>query len=602
MKIYDLHFNSKKKVRISESFQGSTRKEHRNERLYIVGELVNPKNKDIPLLQNLFHIANENFYEKSSLSSEENLIKTLKKVNNFLGEQDYNGELNIIILSIKNNSLYFSKIGDIKIFLSNKNSIQDIGEDIKNKTKKFQNVINGKISKESKLIILTSEVHNFFKKENIIKEIEEKPLDDKVMEKISYLQEKKFSNISGIAFIIDFINPYNKKKKQIVSDTPEEFFSFKKMVKNNIIYIKNIINNIDFSSLRIGKRINNNLKKISIKKKNIYLPIFLIFILLFGSLIMKIESGIESSRDKKTLALIEEKILEGREEKDFNKMKEVFLELEKLKKNSSLDVEEFHTSVKHELLEISKTRNIESLEMVGKIQKINPTNITTLGENIFLSSNNSSTIVALNPATGKDIVYEIPVNQGVDFSGSSRGRTFFFSSPDTLILLENEIFSDTKITLPNDYEEFISLSSFLGRPYFLTMNGEIITYSEKYPSYWLEDKKNINSPISITIDGSIFVLSSENEIHRYYKGKKEDIIHIETFPSLKKAKKIYTNPNTPLIVFDPSEERLIIVDKEGNLLEQIIHKDIGKSKDITITDDGKKIYLLIGKEVYLLEL
>jgi len=232
MQVFELYFNPKNETKISESFHHQPKDAYEGKigKLYMVGEISNPEKKDYSLLQNIFHIAKEHYYKDTSLAPEKALKETLKELNDFIRERGCAGKTDIVLVSSKNFFIHFGKMGRIKVFLSGKEKIEDIGEELENTgSNVFSNMVSGKMKKEDKLMVFTPEIHKFFKKAKIVEEMAKEKLDEKLMEKISSMQKEKAPKISGVALIMDHSISLKEKKTKIVSKGKSEIFSFKEI-------------------------------------------------------------------------------------------------------------------------------------------------------------------------------------------------------------------------------------------------------------------------------------------------------------------------------------------------------------------------------------
>ncbi len=596
MQVFELYFNPKNETRISEGFHYKPRDAYEGKlgRIYMVGEIANPEKKDYPFLQNIFHIARESYYKNTSLPPETALKETLKEVNDFIKERKYEGKLDIVLLVSKNFVIHFGKIGRTKVFLTSNGSLKDIGEELENTgSNLFCNMVSGKMKKSDRLIVLTSEIYNFFKKGKLFEEIAQESFGEKTIEKISLLQQEKYVDIVGIALIVDHAISLKEKQKKIISKKRKEKFSFKQVLFYDLISF------IKIKPLKINLRLPS-FKKPTLKKKSLLLPLLLLGVIALGSVVIGIENSVRFGKEKEKISLIEEKISSARNEEDFLLMTEALSDLESLMKEKIKYKEEvflLYDGLEKELLNISLREELEEIELIGEIKGINPDQIISKNNKVYLFSSTSPLMVVLSSLTREEVTYPLPAENNIKLSSSSGNKIVLFSSPDDLTSIENEKISITKINFAYDNQKYISLSSFLKRPYFLDDQGNIFRYLENAPLPWIKEKEElVKNPISLAIDGSIFILSKEGKIHRYHEGEKREIIEPFIFPSLLSAEKIYTSPESPIFVIDSKEERIVIISKDGHLIKQIFNEKLSNLRDISI--DGEKIYLLIGKEVY----
>ncbi len=625
MQVFELYFNPKDESKISESFQYKPKNAYEGKlgRLYMVGEIVSPEKKDSAFLQNIFHKTKEIYYKDASLSPETAFKKTLKETNSFLRTENFNKDLNIALFSCKNFSLYLSKLGNAQIKLISSGKIINIGAKItENKSSLFSSMITGKMQKKDKLIVSTPEIEDLFEREKIAEDIIKTPVNSDFLKKISKILEDKTKGVSGNALIIDHNISLKEGEKTVIAEKRSKKFSFKKMFTetfSSLIKLKEKKSSPKLSSLKKIKKISPNslsLKKlkslklnfpqirdVSLKEKPLLLPLLLIGVVLLGTLVIGVERNIRFGKEEEKLLAIEERIDQKYSENNILALKNIYREIDDLiKKETPLlkSAKELKNNLSERLLALSLATQIEKLDAFHKTSPVLPKGIVFLDNNLYVFSEEESEINVIDTTNGKERV--IPTStEGVSFATSSSGKVLFFSPPETIITLEGTLLTSQKVNSVDEYDRFIDLASFFGRPYFLSIKGEIFRIVENRPAQWLTEPPANTSPTSLAIDGSIFVFTKEGVV-RYHEGEKREIIRPTIFPPFPEEGKIKTNTNSPLYILDKSVGRVIVLNKNGDVTKQLFNEKIRKANDIAVTPDGKKIYLLISQEVYEIEI
>ena len=153
-----------------------------------------------------------------------------------------------------------------------------------------------------------------------------------------------------------------------------------------------------------------------------------------------------------------------------------------------------------------------------------------------------------------------------------------------------------------DFDDF---SSYQGNLYFLDgENEKIIKYpysgNEQWdlPQLWAETS-NARNFKSMAVDGSIWFLDRQNHLERYYGGRLAESFELEIFPEIKVLSKIKAYPGLPyLYILEPAQQRVIIIDKSGNVIRQLQSKKFDNLLDFSVTKEGRDIYLLNGLNLY----
>jgi len=269
MRVFELHFNPKLKDDLffdSFVYEPTNIYEKRLGGLYMVGELKNALPNSSKFLNNLSQKIKEEYFKISHKDSERALSESLKKANEFLQEEvkkeniAWLGNLNSAVLAIKEPRLVFSKTGDIKILLIRGGQITEVSKTLDMEEiepyplKVFFHIVSGKLLINDIILVLTKEIYNLFREENILKKIAQaKSITENNLKEIfpsSILSETK-KEISGVCLLGIIEEPekslrkpqsLKKKKEAIIFRKPKELV-FSEIVKK-ILPLKNNLGNL----------------------------------------------------------------------------------------------------------------------------------------------------------------------------------------------------------------------------------------------------------------------------------------------------------------------------------------------------------------------
>ncbi|MCK4473667.1 hypothetical protein KAU40_00125 [Candidatus Parcubacteria bacterium] len=136
------------------------------------------------------------------------------------------------------------------------------------------------------------------------------------------------------------------------------------------------------------------------------------------------------------------------------------------------------------------------------------------------------------------------------------------------------------------------------------IDGEIIKYALLGEQIWAEPKvwtksDSLIGAKSIAIDGSIWILNQDNSINRYYAGKIQETFVLDISPFPENFSRIFTLETLPyLYVLEPCEKRIVILDKDGQIIKQFQNEKFDNLLDFAVSGDGKTIHLLNNSKVY----
>ena len=652
MQFFELHFNPQKKEGLifdSFCFEPGSIYEKRLGSFFVVGELKNVLPQNLKFLDNFATFLKKQYYSAPIKSSPEASLKeALKKTNEFLeqiaksGNVSWLGNFNLAILSLVTQSkkyweLNFTKTGEIEILLLRKGQIIDIGKNLELSEiepyplKIFSNIVSGKLIENDIILVLTKEVFSGFG--NLLEKIV--PFEEKKFKEILKEKEKEFLKISGACLLCHLkeipsgeqkiIPPMIFRPKMEKFSIPQIFSPILKLIRlplSSKILLGKIgawKSKLSFPKFKLKFSLPSKilLKKIWEGKILILVLIsFLIigFFLFRGEKIKELQLSQEVLREAESKKLKAEGFLILKDEKQAS-----FLFQEAWEK--TLPQTKTGAPLRKEAL-LLKEKIEEQLFLLNKLEKIKepdlffefkqreiliPHEILTSKQKLYFSNPFSSKIYKLNliDKSGNFLDAKRNVKLGAVFDDS----ILFSSKPNILLSLKNDEFKEKIIQPPLPEFNFDKFFSFRSNIYFLdTKLGEIVKYPP--PNFekdtpligrpWLNPatKKPIMSK-SMAIDGSIWILTENNEIDRYLRGLYRETLKFNLFPELKNPTKIWTSEKSPEIyLLEPKQKRIIILSKKGEIIKQYQSEKFGNLLDFAVCEKEKTIYLLNGLNIY----
>ena len=137
-------------------------------------------------------------------------------------------------------------------------------------------------------------------------------------------------------------------------------------------------------------------------------------------------------------------------------------------------------------------------------------------------------------------------------------------------------------------------------------NNQIFKYPESGGGFangqpWVKEEIDTSQTSSLTIDGSVYIIANDGGIKNLLKGVLEEFDYHTPRPNIGTGAIIKTfRDSAYLYIIDPNNNRVIILDKEGNIKDQYASQKFDDLKDLAIDPDEKAIYLLNNQHLYLL--
>lgn len=609
MKILEFYFNPKTKgdrffdTLIEEPKQSSLGN------LYVIGELTNALPQQAKFLTRTSTAIKEAFYEvkgKSALESAVKAVNASLKKELADGNVSWLGNLNLAALNIKvdrsgKQSLTFAKTGNIKVFVIRNSKVTDMDKDIKKSgvettgAKIFGNIVAGQVSPGDKIIVITKDLYDTFLKEKIFGDFTfiEK---EKQFQQLFKSKEKELSKTSGVLFSIQ-IEEITLKK--IAGKKKERGSLFPAISLPIIVFPK-----LPF-------------------QPKLLLFAGLLIILAIGAIAFKgdreelVKEAVRASERVSSLQIEAENAQTRELENAF--LQEAWKEASKQTKIGKARRGEFTSLIEgieerlYELNNIEKVLDPESIMSVkvSEIGFVPKKMLLTPDNNLFLYNSFQSTLYKFN--LDSDTKEKIQAQRNLKLGTVIGNSLLFFAEPGVLTSLDSEnSWQEIPLRVPYPNVAFDSFVGFESSLYFFDSKAKEIVKFQR-PDFtqgfllgtlWLESKTTQKPGAcakcsSIAIDSNIWVLQNGKEIQRYFGGVYKETIEPLIFPFLKDAIKIYTTATLPNIyILDPSNERLIVITKFGDILKQYTSSKFSSAVDFVVSNNRKSVYILSDTDIY----
>lgn len=166
------------------------------------------------------------------------------------------------------------------------------------------------------------------------------------------------------------------------------------------------------------------------------------------------------------------------------------------------------------------------------------------------------------------------------------------------------------ISFINDSPAISDLFVYNRRVYSLDQAGEqIFRHNPIASGYdrgsaWIESKQSsLTDAVSLAIDGDIFVLTSRGQIVKFQAGEEVDFSLRGLDPALTQPTEIWTyNDTQNIYILEPENKRIVIANKDGQLIRQLTAKEWQFPTSMVINEDAGVAYVLDSGVVYRVNL
>ncbi len=196
-------------------------------------------------------------------------------------------------------------------------------------------------------------------------------------------------------------------------------------------------------------------------------------------------------------------------------------------------------------------------------------------------------------------------NSGTFFSENDNNVVFIDKSGISQIDKGN---SEKKSIIKKSWETEGGLGTFGSNIYVLDRGDGILkfvpsedAYSET--DYFTAETPDFGDSVSLTIDGSVYVLFKDGSIQKFTRGKADSFELSGLSKSLSSNAKLFTNADSDnLYVLDISNGRIVVLGKTGEFKTAYSADIIKKAKDFDVKEADGKAFILVGDKVYQIDL
>ncbi len=152
------------------------------------------------------------------------------------------------------------------------------------------------------------------------------------------------------------------------------------------------------------------------------------------------------------------------------------------------------------------------------------------------------------------------------------------------------------------------MSAYLGNIYILDPHSsQIYKYVSSDSGFirqnYFSQTVDVSKGVSLTIDGSIWVLQKDGEVFKFTKGNSDSYSLQGLDKPFLDPTRITTSPDFDnYYVLDNGNQRIVAVNKQKGYVGQYQNKLLKTAKEFEISEKDKKAYFLSGDKIYSFDL
>jgi hypothetical protein len=259
------------------------------------------------------------------------------------------------------------------------------------------------------------------------------------------------------------------------------------------------------------------------------------------------------------------------------------------------------------VIKIDKPSEVANIRNI--INDASPDNLIKIGSEIYIINSNSPILFKYDTSSG--LTTSIPLTNSEEkfnYSATENNFIYLFSSSTTLEF--NSAKSSTSSLVSSIYRPNPNIDDaeiYNNRLYALDKTTDNIYRHQKSAKGfsagdpWLKDKLDLSKAVSLSIDGSVYVLSTDGTVLKFRTGSKAEFSLNPIDPTLNSANVIHASKDKDFIyILDRNGSRLIVFNKKGEFILQYSINQLKNMKDFLVDEEQKNIYILNNSSIYKL--
>ena len=556
------------------------------------------------------------------------------------GKVSWIGKTNVVVAAIAQNQLSFSIAGKAHIYLIRRKELSVLSEGLEEETpvpvKMFSNYSSGRVTNSDRLVLTTAELLNYISQDRIREFLREETIEESCQEIMDALGDIK--NVGFATFVCE-LSSTAEPRSVAAAIFPAAFAGAQSLSeRQRSVQILGSAGRSVWKTLSfIGEFIFHLLGALIAfvynffrrrPRKYLFTAIGIAVLLLMVSVGSAVWKNFSQSREVETtsaVTAIEEKLNLAEAAliyEDQNQVVELMTEAGSMLASLKGGTNEERQSLANRLQElknkVNKEVHADSPTVLTSFPNI-PTELYRSPNGILAFNHNSQSLSFYDFRSGQTTT--VLKNQNTsnlvfgEFVGDPNGNVFFTKNGDFQKLApETDTLTNFDGAVPSASPDLrVIAMSALGaganaRIYLMNQReNQVLRIRAADNGFgpaeaWLKTTADFSSTVDMAVDGNIYVLFPDHA-DRFFNGTRENFSLSLVSPKLEKAKKIYASAETEKIyILEPDRGRILIFDKNGKLMNQLISDKFRELADISVDKATGIIYAAAGAELLQVKL
>ncbi len=496
-----------------------------------------------------------------------------------------------VVAAFVNNILYVYILGNGKIVLKRDGNLGNLLESSDQKPNSLKKA-SGFLQDSDVVILQTKQFSNIISISTLSEFLDNLPPSEAAENIAPLVHEKEEAGAASI--IIAYKTPIKEAEPVITQDKEDEISSNENVKEEKSPFYASSIDNKEsifnkvkslFSKFRFTTRPDLN------HPRKVILTIVLVILVVFAGSVF---FAVKKQQDTKTLALFNsiypqasKKFSEGQGLLDLN---------QNLARDSFTEAKNILGGAKDKF----PKNSAQEKQISQLLAKINSSLQSTSG---------------IKSSDAKQV--DVSVNSMLLAETKNDASYFAYDDKNIYGLTSSAVFSldkdgsNKKTIIKNDdlWQQGIAVSSYNGNVYVLDKKqNQILKFVAadsgfSQTNYFKDASPDFSNAVSMAIDSSVYVLSSNGNVGKFTKGKSDSFSVTALETKLSSPKRIFTTADLDNIyILDNGNSRIVVLDKNGAYKSQYQANVIKNADDFDVSEKDKKAYVLSSGKVYEIDL
>lgn len=256
-----------------------------------------------------------------------------------------------------------------------------------------------------------------------------------------------------------------------------------------------------------------------------------------------------------------------------------------------------------------ETKTPELLVDLSSSSVVQTQKLAFINNDIIAYSQEDPNIYILNPSTRQVETKNLSTAKNFKFDSTPKESDYiaFITNNNELATFDavSKLTNKKDISYPVNNVQYGPIFIYNRRLYGIDrQSGQIYKHSSTQTGFdqgtaWLKETTDLSDAVSMTIDGDMFVLKSNGNIYKFTSGEKMDFTITGLDPVLNNPTEIWTyNDTDKIYILESTNKRIIILNKEGKLIQQYTATEWQNPTDMIVRESEKAIYILDSNKIY----